>query len=37
MTLQLEREGNVMNYATLMQKVRDRCYTYSWSSYDTCQ
>lgn len=35
MALQFEREVNVMNYATLMQKVRDRCYTYSWSSYDT--
>lgn len=35
MVLQFEREVNVMNYATLMQKVKDRCYICSRSNYDT--
>ena len=35
MALQFEREVNVMDYAALMQKVRDRGYICSRSNYDT--
>ena len=35
MALQFEREVNVMKYAALMQKVRDRGYICSRSNYDT--